>query len=503
MSRMLRDCQFVAARVFACMAIAGGCASFDSANATGEPDGGSEASTLPNDGGGGDVVQPPVGCDPAADPKDAPKCVVSEFGVFVDATGGADANPGTKESPVKSIGAALGKLGNKQRVYVCEGTYAEHVKVTSAVSLYGGFACGAWSYSGGKAKIAPAGVGYALEIGDTTGDVTIADLSFVAVDAVDKGESSIAAFVHKASKVTFVRSALEAGNGKEGVDGELGATGTISAVSSGAVNATGNASSGTTPGLQKVCTCSGGGTSTGAGGGAPNGAGAPGMPNLGGGAPNDGVGGLGNTNCTAAEPNGSGNTGADAVNAADAASVTAVGALDAAGWNPKAGEVGANGTPGQGGGGGGGRDGTSAGGGGACGGCGGTGGKGGSGGGASIALLAFNSPVTLQTSSLAAKAGGVGGAGAGGGPGAAGGTGGPPSGGSNGCGAGDGGKGGDGGAGGGGPGGVSVGVLYKGPKPTLDGTAATTGAPGAKGTGGKPGINDGIDGQKAETLEAP
>lgn len=73
-----------------------------------------------SDGGvidaGSDVVQPPDGCDPAADPKDAPKCVVSEFAVFVDATGGVDANAGTKESPVKSITAALGKLGGKNRV---------------------------------------------------------------------------------------------------------------------------------------------------------------------------------------------------------------------------------------------------------------------------------------------------------------------------------------------------------------------------------------------------
>ena len=108
-------------------------------------DGGSDALD-----GGGDVVQPPAGCDPSADPKDAPKCVVSEFGVFVDGANGADGNAGTKESPVKSISAALGKLGGKTRIYVCEGTYDEHVKLTRAVSLYAGFACGAWSYSGTK-----------------------------------------------------------------------------------------------------------------------------------------------------------------------------------------------------------------------------------------------------------------------------------------------------------------------------------------------------------------
>ena len=79
------------------------------------PTNGEGGSDAPIGEGGADVVQPPAGCDPAADPKDAPKCVASDFGVFVDATSGADANPGTRESPVKSIAAALGKLGNKNR----------------------------------------------------------------------------------------------------------------------------------------------------------------------------------------------------------------------------------------------------------------------------------------------------------------------------------------------------------------------------------------------------
>jgi hypothetical protein len=59
------------------------------------------------DGGGPDAVQPPVGCDPAVDPKDAPACVVNDYGVFVDGTGGNDGNAGTRESPVKTIGGAL------------------------------------------------------------------------------------------------------------------------------------------------------------------------------------------------------------------------------------------------------------------------------------------------------------------------------------------------------------------------------------------------------------
>ncbi|HSO40687.1 MAG TPA: DUF1565 domain-containing protein, partial [Labilithrix sp.] len=80
------------------------------------------------DGGGPEgsadaPVDVPKDCDAAAEPKDAPKCVVSDFGVFVDATSGSNTNPGTKDSPVKSITAALAKLAGKPRVYVCEGSY--------------------------------------------------------------------------------------------------------------------------------------------------------------------------------------------------------------------------------------------------------------------------------------------------------------------------------------------------------------------------------------------
>jgi hypothetical protein len=110
-------------------------------------------------------------------------------------------------------------------VYVCEGTYAEHVKLTSPVSLYGGFACEAWTPSGTKVKVSPSAAGFALEVAGVKGDVTISDVSFVAANAVAKGESSIAAFVHNASKVMLVRSELEAGTGKEGDDGASGTTG--------------------------------------------------------------------------------------------------------------------------------------------------------------------------------------------------------------------------------------------------------------------------------------
>ena len=58
------------------------------------------------------------------------------------------------------------------------------MKLTSAVSLFGGFACGTRAYAGAKAKIAPADAGYALEVADTKADVTVSDLAFVVADDV-------------------------------------------------------------------------------------------------------------------------------------------------------------------------------------------------------------------------------------------------------------------------------------------------------------------------------
>ncbi|MBX3192023.1 MAG: hypothetical protein KF819_33845, partial [Labilithrix sp.] len=153
--------------------------------------------------------------------------MVSEYGVFVDGTGGSDVNAGTKDSPVKSIGAALGKLGGKPRVYVCEGTYAEHVKLTSAVSLYGGFACGAWSYSGAKARVAPSDAGYALEIVGVSGAVTISDAAFVPAAGTAGSLSSVSGFVSGSTSVTLRRVELEAKAGAKGKDEAKAAAGLL------------------------------------------------------------------------------------------------------------------------------------------------------------------------------------------------------------------------------------------------------------------------------------
>src|SRR5215213_9301610 len=143
----------------------------------GTGDAADDANRLGDAGSDGNLPVP-AGCDPAADPKDAPKCVVSDYGIFVDATTGSDNNTGSKELPVKTITSALTKLNGRPRIYVCEGTYPESVKLTSAVSIFGGFACNTWEYNGNKPSIAPnAGVA-AIEIVGGSSPMRIADLAF-------------------------------------------------------------------------------------------------------------------------------------------------------------------------------------------------------------------------------------------------------------------------------------------------------------------------------------
>jgi hypothetical protein len=480
----------------ATVAAVAACGSFDAAPASVQ-DAGIESSTAD---GGGDAVAPPAGCDPSAEPKDAPKCVVSEFGVFADARGGSDGNPGTKESPVKSLTAAVGKLGNKSRVYVCEGTYAEHVKLTTAVSLYGGFACGTWSYSGVKATVAPSDVGYALEVSSVS-FATVSDVALEAMAGTAVSPSSIGALVN-ASTVSLVRVALKANVGHDGSDG-ASATNYDAALAADDVKIAGHDALATVGGAEQVCAmlCTNNKPSTGGKGGmgttSPTN-GDPGKPALAGGA-----GGVAGVACAGA---GSGSNGAAAATSADGQPATTPGALTSAGWTPSAGAAGTEGAPGQGGGGGGG--GASAtkggGGGGGCGGCGGAPASAAQGGGASVALASVASTVTLTASTLTTAKAGNGGKGAAGQDGQMGGFGGIQT--AGGCQGGVGGKGGAGGASAGGAGGVSAGVLVKGDKTKVTlaaGTTVTTGDKGTKGPGGKPAVNDGPDGVKTDVLELP
>ncbi len=441
------------------------------------------------DGGGGDGSQGDGG--PTCDPSKDPSCVNDSSGVFVSSSG-SDSNAGTKEAPLKTIGAALTKAsGSKNAVYICAGTYPEHVKVTTGLSLYGGFACADWTYSAAnKPKISPSDTGYALDIESVSSAVAIADLEFDSDAGTTAAPSSIAAFVNSSPQVTMSRVTLTAGAGATGEDGASSAATTL------ARGLKGNNADGGAGGAEQTCPCPDGNTVGGKGGSnvVAQLNGGAGQPDLHGTPPKDGEGGMGNlAACTSVGSGGIGGSGADGDAGTFGPSAEAVGTLDATGFHPSTGSAGTSGGRGQGGGGGGvtasGETSNAGAGGGGCGGCGGALGGGGAGGGASIALVAFDSPVTIIACTLSGDKAGDGGKGGDGQLGALGGTpGGDPS--FLSCNGGTGGNGGNGGAGGGGAGGISAAIVQKGGAPQADSatqmsfkTAGSGGPPGAGGTG--------------------
>jgi Protein of unknown function (DUF1565) len=437
------------------------------------------------DAGGEGGVSPPEGCDPSAEPKDAPKCVVNAFGIFVDATNGSDGNAGTKEAPLKTIAAALAKTAGKPRLYVCDGTYPEHVKLASPVSIFAGFACGAWTPSGNKAAVAPLDHGFALHVDAVRAPVVLADLTFAAKDATSPGDSSIAVFVSAASSVTFRRVVASAGKAADGVDASPLADFAPATAPAGNTGAAGGAQ---TP--NPLCPSSIGGAAgkNGATSGA-NGlvAIAPAFP-----VTSTGAGGTSGGTCSA----GGGTNGSYGLAGAAGAGAASWGSLSATGWKGTDGSSGLTGGDAQGGGGGAQINPDGVGGAGGPGGCGGAGGKPGTAGGSSIAILARDSSLAAFNLSLATANAGRGGNGAKGQKAQLGSATQAISSGLEACAGGFGGIGGSGGGGGAGAGGLSVGILYKGTPPAIDGastpaadtlpsvTLGNKGPQGTKGDGG-------------------
>jgi hypothetical protein len=366
---------------------------------------------------------------------------------------------------------------------VCEGTYPERVKLMSATSLFGGFACGSWSHTGAKPKIAPSDKGYALHIEKAGAALIVADLELVAQDATDPGESSIAVFMSESKEVKLRRARATAGKGAAAAEAAAPPSNLFSET---LADLDGTTASGASGGLIKTCACKTYGTTAGGKGGnagnpAPNGENGTSTPAPASMPPRTGAGGDGYTTavgfCTP------GRAGSDGSARSGGPGAKSYGVLAASGWAPAIGASGEAGNPGGGAGGGGGGDVNGSGGGG-CGGCGGAGGLGGKGGGASMSIAAFSTSVLIEASMLTTASAGAGGKASQGGGGGGGGGGAVGA-----CGGGRGGNGGGGSGGGGGAGGVSVAIVHAGGTVTVDGATLTTlGQHGSGGGGGDLGI---------------
>jgi hypothetical protein len=434
-------------------------------------------------------------CDTTQIPRDE-SCLVSEdFAVFVSPDGDDD-SLGTREAPLASLTKAAEVAAGDKVVLVCSGTYDERVTITSGARVFGGFDCADWSDDPEAPLFVATDPGAALTVDSVDAEVLIDRVSFEVGDAIEPGETALAAIVNASPRVTLSGVSLKAGSGRAGANGKLDPFSFPSAATLKG-NPEGPAAEG---GAEKVCSCQKGLTSTGGVGGTPSSSGqngAKGLPSLGGGAGGDPSAG----DCGGGS---SGKKGADATPEKPAAGAKRWGTISSAGWEAAAGLDGQPGQPGQGGGGGASLSSSGHGGGGGCGGCGGNGGAAGEGGGGSIALLALGSTVTLEGCSLSTADAGKGGSGAAGQAGQqqAGGGGAPIDTVSS-CGGGSGGFGAAGAAGGGGAGGISVGIVWQGDTPpNMSGdTIVSVGKPGSKGPGGAPGDNDGIAGVAQDVLE--
>jgi hypothetical protein len=266
-------------------------------------------------------VVAPKDCDLTKSPKDSLPCVADTVGIFASPAGN-DADPGTRDKPVRSIAraAALAASSNKPRVYVCTGTYSDSVEVAKPISFHGGFTCtgGDWKYTGDVPIWNAAKADHALRIAGAGDKLAIEDLEFDAKDGSAAGESSIGIFIADSAEVSLTRVVVNAG---KGVDGETKVKQSAkgNAPKGGAaVNPIGGAGS--------KLTCPDGDSIGGNGGTVGANDATAGQPALG-----QGAAGAGITDCGVG---GSGSPGAGGGKGGDAPANALRGALTSAGWAP-------------------------------------------------------------------------------------------------------------------------------------------------------------------------
>ncbi|XXR64679.1 hypothetical protein WMF16_33955 [Sorangium sp. So ce388] len=454
--------------------------------------------------------------------------VIDGCGVFVNGPffGGDDANPGTKDRPVRSVqrGIELARTG-RGRVFVTNDGFDESVTLPSGVDIYGGFQVLGWArLPDDTTKIVPrdgrrivmtvepAGAG---DTGTADGVSTIDHMTLLS-------GTHVGVLVRSGAVVEFVRSELRASSGWRGSDGEeweypnravTGPDGLYGGDACSAATVAG--------GVAVTSPCEDGAPSIGGkgGDGLPNGAedGGAGAPVPTPNPTNSGRGGHAGSDEFGCQTGASGSSGA--LGMAGAAG-EGIGHIRETGWEGDKGGDGSRGMPGQGGGGGGGRrgglsacgvatKGGAGGGSGGAGGCGGRGGRGGGNGYPSIGIIALHAKVTVRDSAIVtqdAGSGGDGGPPERGGKGGRGAPGGALDDGAWSCQGGNGGLGGDGGYGGPGRGGDSIGIAYLDEDQlTLEGVTYELGPPGKGGVSWDWSGDEitGEDGIQVETLRFP
>jgi len=443
-------------------------------------------------------------------------------GIFV-AEDGSNANPGTRDFPVKTItfGLSKARAAGKKYIYLAAGNYPEVVNLVDGIGIYGGYLRASnWLRDGTKAVIAGPAAG-TLKSTNLTSDTVVEYVKVTSASASTPSTSSQAVVVSGSAGFRPRHMLIQPGNGSAGLDGaNAGAQGDDGG--NGVPGANGYeddsyfycAGNQPDPPLTYAGgeACIGGNNAGGAGhrGCKTNGSNCAGTNGDPGGGANGGGRGYG----VAGGVGGSGQPGSNGGAGTNGAAGNG-GVVSGNVWVPRAGGNGTRGGDAGGGGGAGGgsthstgscNDWGGGGGGGGGGGCGGNGGDGGHGGGASIGMLLINSTITGEYVDVTAGNGAHGGAGrdgGAGGPGGAGRNGGPghDEGKDGGSGA-DGGDGGRGGHGGGGAGGWSICIHVDSSSTYSDGGSGTL-TPGTVGNGGTSKGNPGSNGQALGLYNAP
>ncbi|WP_437979294.1 hypothetical protein [Sorangium sp. So ce295] len=451
-------------------------------------------------------------------------------GVFVTGPffGGDDANPGTKNKPVRSLhrAIALARVG-RGRVFACNDAFEGAVVLPSGVDLYGGL--DSQTFERFKEDVTtsitvrerPYAIVLTIEPAGA-GDTGAAD-GVSTLDHIDISDGlHIGMLIQSGTAVEVTRSEIRSAYGygrghgerwpglNQAPDGPHGIYGG-DACSAGTVAGGPAVVNPCEGGIPSVGGKGGDGRADGAGDGE---AGEP-VP-----APDpghDGQGGLGNRADVGCYDGFNGKSG---MWGAAGAPGEGIGRLTETGWEGDKGAEGGRGMPGQGGGGGGGRRGGLAvcdvaskggagGGSGGAGGCGGRGGRGGGNGQPSIGIAVLHAKLTVRDSvigTLAAGPGGDGGEPEQGGDGGRGMPGGAVGDGTWSCGGGEGGRGGDGGYGGPGRGGDSIGIAYLDEDQlTLERVSYELGPPGKGGVSWdwSGDMITGEDGRAVKTLRFP
>ncbi|XXX80274.1 hypothetical protein WMF30_16025 [Sorangium sp. So ce134] len=450
-------------------------------------------------------------------------------GVFVAGVlgRGDDANPGTREKPVRTVqrGVELARTG-RGRVFACTDGFFGPMTLPSGVDLIGGYSCLSWkrepdnrslvqlsSVADVVLTVEPAGAG---DTGAADGVSKISDMGM-------RAWGPIAVLVKSGTVVEITRGWVHASYGYRGRGGQEwsginrapdGAHGMYGGDACSAETVAGG------PAIVNPCDDAGLPSVGGKGGdGLPSGAeaGDDGEPTPDPNPQRYGRGGGGDDPDVGCHP---GRDGVDGAQGTVGAAGEGIGRISEAGWKGDKADDGSRGMPGQGGGGGGGRrgglsvcgvasKGGAGGGSGASGGCGGRGGQGGGNGHPSIAIVALHARLTVRDTVIQPLDGGEGGDGGppeNGGRGGRGAPGGALGDGTYGCDGGSGGDGGPGGYGGPGRGGDSIGVAYLDEDQlTLEGVTFELGPPGKGGISWDRNGNmiTGEDGVAVETLRFP